>query len=78
MSRRAAARAGAPWLAIRKELPGWRATALKAMAFVLPLAVWAAVSYLPFLWHPMTRVTDPGGSGFLQVDDRLSTAEFAA
>ncbi len=78
MTRGAAGRAGAPWLAIRKELPGRRPAVLKAMAFVLPLVVWSAVSYLPFLWHPMIRVTDPGASGFLQVDDRLPKKEFAA
>jgi len=78
MTRGAAGRAGAPWLAIRKELPGRRPAVLKAMAFVLPLVVWSAVSYLPFLWHPMILVTDPGASGFLQVDDRLPEAEFAA
>jgi len=73
-----AARRSSSWLAIRKELPGRRPTVLKAMAFVLPLVVWSAVSYLPFLWHPMMKVTDPGGSGFLQVGDRLPKAEFAA
>jgi NitT/TauT family transport system permease protein len=67
-----------PWLAVRKELPGRRGAVLKAMAFLLPLAVWAAVSYVPFLWHPMVRITDPGDSGFLTVDARLPKAELAA
>ena len=30
------------------------------LSFVLPLVAWAAVSYLPFIWHPMVKVTDPG------------------
>ncbi|MFL5307416.1 MAG: ABC transporter permease subunit [Polyangia bacterium] len=29
-------------------------------SFVLPVALWCAVSYLPFLWHSMVRVRDPG------------------
>jgi NitT/TauT family transport system permease protein len=78
MSRGTAARRFSSWLAIRKEPPGRRATVLKAMAFVLPLVVWSAVSYLPFVWHPMMRVSDPGGSAFLQVGDRLPKKEFAA
>lgn len=72
------ARGRAPWLAIRKDPAGRRATVLQALAFVLPLVVWSAVSYLPFVWHPMIRVTEPGGSGFLEVDDRLPKEEFAA
>jgi NitT/TauT family transport system permease protein len=78
MRRAAAARRVSPWFAVRKELPGRRSTMLKAMAFVLPLVVWSAVSYLPFVWHPMMKVTDPGGSGFLEAGDRLPKAEFAA
>lgn len=78
MSGESATRRAAPWLQIRKEPPRRRATALKAMAFVLPLAVWSAVSYVPFIWHPMMKVTDPGGSAFLKVGDRLPKDEFAA
>src|SRR6185369_4843610 len=29
-------------------------------AFVLPLLVWSAISYLPFLWHPKILIRDPG------------------
>ena len=31
----------------------------------MPLALWCAISYLPFLWHPMVRVTDPGDVGWI-------------
>ena len=55
-----------PWLAIRKPLPAGRAAALKVASFVLPLALWCVVSYVPFVWHPMVRVTEPGGSRFLK------------
>lgn len=33
---------------------------LWAASFLVPLGLWCAVSYLPFVWHPMVRVTDPG------------------
>ncbi|MAS96077.1 MAG: ABC transporter permease [Verrucomicrobiales bacterium] len=41
-----------PWFAVRRELPSHRASVLTAISFILPLLIWSAVSYLPFLWHP--------------------------
>ena len=35
---------------------GW----LVALAFVLPLLVWSAISYVPFIWHPLVLISDPG------------------
>jgi NitT/TauT family transport system permease protein len=50
--------------------PGWfrplaglspqRSRGLLALSFFLPLALWSIVSYVPFIWHPMLRITDPG------------------
>jgi len=54
----------ATWLAIRKPVTGLRSTLLKFLAFLLPLAMWCAVSYCPFVWHPLVQVTEPGDSGF--------------
>lgn len=65
-----------PWFAIRKELSGRRSSLLKVMSFLLPLALWAAVSYVPWIWHPMVKITDPGGSDFLEVGMRLDRQEF--
>lgn len=41
-----------PWFAVRRELSPKRATVLTVVSFTLPLLIWSAVSYLPFLWHP--------------------------
>lgn len=41
-----------PWFAVRRELSPKRAAVLTAISFALPLLIWSAVSYLPFLWHP--------------------------
>lgn len=30
------------------------------LAFVLPFLLWCAISYVPFLWHPLVLVHDPG------------------
>lgn len=30
------------------------------MAFVLPLLIWSIISYVPFVWHPLVLIDDPG------------------
>ncbi len=41
---------------------------MKCGAFLLPLAVWCAISYVPFIAHPMVRITDQGGSVIYNTD----------
>ncbi len=36
------------------------------LSFVLPLALWSAVSYLPFIWHPMMEIESAGDSVYLE------------
>jgi NitT/TauT family transport system permease protein len=62
-----------PWLALRQELPPGRRRLLLALAFLLPLGLWSAVSYLPFLWHPLMLVTDPGDVSVAGAHDYLAT-----
>jgi len=50
------------WLRIRQPLDRWRAFWLKACAFCIPLVVWCAISYLPFIWHPQMKVIEAGDS----------------
>jgi NitT/TauT family transport system permease protein len=64
------------WFGIRHPLTPSRAAAAKVGAFVLPLLVWSVVSYVPFVWHPLIKVTDRGDSAFLQADMRLDRAAF--
>ncbi|WP_437875378.1 ABC transporter permease subunit [Sorangium sp. So ce513] len=47
-------------LAVQAPLPRRTSLKLAALAFLLPLAVWCVISYVPFVWHPLVRVTDPG------------------
>jgi NitT/TauT family transport system permease protein len=49
------------WLGLKKELPRRRRLLLAVASFALPLLLWSAVSYVPFLWHPLVRITEPGG-----------------
>jgi len=48
------------WFAVRKELPRGRSKTLGTLAFMIPIGLWAAVSYLPFVWHPLIEVQAPG------------------
>jgi NitT/TauT family transport system permease protein len=64
------------WLAVRKALSSRRELALAVFSFVLPLLVWSALSYVPFLWHPYVRVTH-AGSGDYAVGSLVERATFA-
>ena len=48
------------WFAIHRPLSPRRGLLLGFLSFLLPVAVWCAVSYVPFIWHPMMRVEQPG------------------
>ena len=65
------------WMGLKEELPDRLRLVLTIFSFLLPLAVWCAVSYLPFLWHPLTRVTDPGSVEYFVEGMEVPNAEFA-
>lgn len=52
------------WLSVRKELAPRRRLMLSIMSFLLPLLVWCLVSYVPFIWHPMVAISDPGSVSY--------------
>ncbi len=45
---------------MREPLPPRAQAWLTVMAFILPLAVWSVISYVPFVWSPQVVITDPG------------------
>jgi NitT/TauT family transport system permease protein len=47
-----------------------------AASFVVPLLIWCALSYVPFIWHPMVRVTDPGDSTWMTPNLLVERAAF--
>lgn len=69
-------------LAVRQELSARARFLLTILAFVLPLGVWSAISYLPFIWHPEVHVTDPGDTStpgdydYLRTDQRVEREVF--
>lgn len=66
-----------PWFAVRRELSGRRQSILWIASFLLPLGLWCAISYVPFLWHPQVLISEPGGSAMFQVGMRINKADFA-
>ncbi|MFZ5892111.1 MAG: ABC transporter permease [Myxococcota bacterium] len=77
-----AGRRSTRWLAVRKPLPARANFSLGVLAFVLPLLLWCAVSYVPFIWHPQVLVLDAGDAklagryNFLSVGERVDLDVF--
>jgi NitT/TauT family transport system permease protein len=47
-------------------------------SILVPLGIWSAVSYVPFIWHPDMLVEDPGDVDYFQVGMRIDKATFAS
>lgn len=45
-------------------------------SFLIPILIWCAVSYLPFIWHPQVQITDSGSVAYLQVESRIDKDQF--
>ncbi|MDX2053547.1 MAG: ABC transporter permease [Polyangiaceae bacterium] len=61
--------------AVRKELPTRARLVLVTLAFVLPLAVWSFVSYVPWVWHPLVLVEHAGDSKVAGTYDYLEAGQ---
>ncbi len=64
------------WLGLKRELPARRNLILTIISFVAPLALWCAVSYIPWLWHPLVRITVPGDVDYFVEDMDVARADF--
>ena len=57
-------------------------TLLVLSSFLLPLLLWSAISYLPFVWHPKILIGEPGGVDYFHagmlVDKSLFNDELAS
>lgn len=65
------------WFAVRAPLSPRRKLILGIASFLLPLLLWSAVSYLPFLWHPQVLVTQVGDVDYLEPGMRVDRSVFA-
>jgi len=69
-----------------KKKPGWfvpfaelapgAQLLLVWMSFLTPLVVWCVVSYVPFVWHPLMRITDPGEVAYFKPDTLVEKKVF--
>ena len=65
------------FLGMKKELPPRRSFLLLLGSFLLPLGLWCMVSYVPWVWHPLVHITDPGEIEFFSEDMDIPLAVFA-
>jgi NitT/TauT family transport system permease protein len=64
------------WLGLKQELPHRRKVTLMVLSFLVPLALWSALSYIPGLWHPLVHVTDAGSVDYFVTDMDVPRATF--
>jgi hypothetical protein len=58
------------WFQVLRPLPPRARLTLGTLSFVLPIALWSIVSYVPAVWHPQMLITDPGSADYLQAGMR--------
>ncbi len=59
-----------------KQLSSREKRVLGIFSFVLPLLIWCAVSYLPFVWHPQMLITEAGDVDYFQPGMRVGRDVF--
>lgn len=64
------------WLGLKKELPQRRKISLMVLSFLIPLALWCAISYVPGLWHPLVHITDVASVDYFVTDMDVPRATF--
>lgn len=64
------------WFAVGRRLSPAANAILAILSFVIPVLIWCVVSYVPFVWHPLVTVTDPGGVGYFKPSMRVERTEF--
>ncbi|MDH1699139.1 ABC transporter permease [Acinetobacter johnsonii] len=63
---------------VTRELSPQSKVLLGFGSFLIPILIWCAVSYLPFIWHPQVQITNSGSVSFLQVGSRVDKSVFYA
>ncbi len=52
--------------AVRKTLDAKPRLTVSLLSFALPIALWCIVSYVPFIWHPMMEIEQPGSVSYFK------------
>lgn len=61
---------------VARELSPQSKVLLGFGSFLIPILIWCAVSYLPFIWHPQVQITNSGSVSYLQVGSRVDKSVF--
>ncbi len=61
---------------VAKEFTRKNKLILSICSFVIPICLWCAISYLPFVWHPQVQITSSGSVSYLQVGSRIDKNVF--
>jgi NitT/TauT family transport system permease protein len=64
------------WFVVRQELAPDRRKIIGWASFLLPLLIWCLVSYVPFIWHPMVMIQQPGDVDYFQVNMLIDKTTF--
>jgi NitT/TauT family transport system permease protein len=64
------------FLGLKKELSTRRRLVLLLCSFLIPLGIWSAVSYIPWLWHPQVLISDAGEVESFSEGMRLPVEDF--
>ncbi len=65
------------WFQVLRPISPRARLLLGGLSFVLPIAIWSIVSYVPAVWHPQILVTNPGSVDYLQAGMRMDKRAFA-
>jgi NitT/TauT family transport system permease protein len=66
-----------PWFVVGKEVAPRTKRVFTVFSFLLPLIVWAIVSYVPWIWHPLIRIDTPGDVAWFKSGLLVERAVFA-
>ncbi len=66
------------WLVPFSPIPARTGAILGVASFVIPILVWCIVSYVPFVWHPLMRIAEPGGVSYFKPGTLVEKKVFVA
>lgn len=61
---------------IRRQMTSRAKLVLALMSFIVPILIWSALSYIPFIYHPLVEIENAGDSFYCQKGDLLEIANF--
>jgi NitT/TauT family transport system permease protein len=57
-----------PLLSVNKRMEPGNRKLVTLASFGLPILLWTLISYVPFLWHPQVKITEPGSVSYFRED----------